>query len=79
MKIQNHEWLSIAEAASEYGIAYRKLHELVSWGVLTRGKDPFSTAEKRPRILLRVDEMDALRSGGVAAVVSMRAAETKGN
>jgi len=65
-------WLSISEAAKKYRADYNALRRMVKDGVFTRGQ--FSSAKGRPPIYLRVDELDAWKRGGVAAVASVKAA-----
>ncbi len=65
MAAESCEWLTAAEASARYGIPYPSLRKLVADGVFTRGQ--FGTATRRPPIFLRVVELDAWKSGGVAA------------
>jgi len=65
-------WLTPTEATERYGISYMMIRRFVSAGVFTRGQ--FSNAESRPPIYLRIEELDAWKRGGVAAVAPIKAA-----
>lgn len=68
-------WVSAPEAVERYGIGYVMLRQLVSDGTFTRGR--FSSAQQRPPIYLRIDELDAWKRGGVDAVRELRSAREK--
>jgi hypothetical protein len=64
-------WMTAYQAAKHLGMDYATVRTLANAGVFTKGQ--FSASEKRPPIYLRVVELDAFRSGGVPAVVPLKA------
>lgn len=65
-------WMPISQAVRKYRISYWRLREMVQRDIFTRGR--FHLGEVKPRIYLRVDELEAWKTGGIEAVEALRSA-----